>query len=223
MVRAILGGQKTQTRRVMKPRYTADRWTVWPHPGGGFMAVDCPDAEQSRFPVIDTHGFVCPYGVPGDRLWVRETFVLESCRDCGPYPPPFKDGRPINRQQDDDWGEWWEQPHYRATDPIPELAYDDSNEPGCRWKPSIFMPRWASRITLEITDVRVQRVQDVSAKDAVAEACLPGRHGMHTISLNHVSAFDAFRETWNAINAKRGLGWATNPWVWVVEFRRLVP
>lgn len=151
MVRAILDGRKTQTRRVVKPRQgMLDDWT----------------------------GLPCPYGKPGDRLWVRET--------C-----------------------YFEQPHgeviYRA-DPGSEKALDPEFT-GLRWRPSIHMPRWASRITLEIVNVRVERLQDIRVDDARAEG-VTAKWPVH-----------GFRNLWQSIN---GFGsWDANPWVWVVEFRNM--
>lgn len=164
MVRAILAGRKTQTRRVVKPQ---------PHnPGLQAWLEEVSD------------GFIrSPYGVPGDRLWVRETW---NCIETG------------IKTQRQDWV------RYRATDG--EELY---------WKPSIFMPRWASRITLTITGVRVERVQDISSDDCRAEGLTPDSE----ISLLwRENIRDKYRDLWNSINAKRGYGWDTNPWVWVISF-----
>jgi hypothetical protein len=198
MVRAILEDRKTQTRRVMKPQPPES--TTWDQESGLFVI------DGSCLGIMRS----CPYGAPGDTLWVRETFALESCCSVDWYEPPFKDGRPLKVTDDPDDGRFWEQPHYRATDPTPELAYEDDErgEPTCKWRPSIFMPRWASRITLTLTDVRVQRVQDISEADAIAE-------GM-TIGL----AVWEYHELWDDLNAKRGYSWDANPWVWALSFRR---
>jgi len=120
MVRAILAGRKTQTRRVIRRT----------HPG-----------HLSRP--------ACPFGSPGDKLWVRETFCIESNLETAPeYEPPFDDGRPVRRVDDEGEGSYWQQCHYRATDPTPEMDIG-TGEPGVRWSPPIYMPRWASRITLK--------------------------------------------------------------------------
>ena len=156
MVRAILEGRKTVTRRAVKiqPRSKADIGSY----GLGQPFIRNPDVTKPNPE--------CPYGRPGDRLWVRETFAIESNRWADdPYSPPHKDGRPTQRYEDDKW----DQPHYKATDAEPELWYDDRDSPGCRWKPSIHMPRWASRILLEITDVRVERLQDITPEQVTAE------------------------------------------------------
>jgi len=180
MVRAILDGRKTQTRRAVK--------------SSGIWSVE--DRDGSRWPGYENNygewqWMACPYGQPGDRLWVRECWGL---RDTQP-----KDGPE------------------RAV--IGYRADGETAAPNGRyqlWRPSIHMPRWASRITLEITGVRVERVQDISEEDAraegVSETCvLPGDRG---------SFIPSFGMLWEQINAKRGYGWDVNPWVWVIEFRR---
>ena len=101
--------------------------------------------------------------------------------------------------------------------PIGGYVYRADNDPqfeGCRWKPSIHMPKWAARIWLEVTGVRVERVQDISEEDAIAEGIPRGavQYCGHAIRL--------FRDLWDSINAKRGYPWEVNPWVWVVEFKR---
>ena len=201
MVRAILEDRKTQTRKVVKPQ---------PPPNCAYLCVamngwawsDGSTVDYDYFPK-DREALMCPYGVPGDRIWVRETFTLQC--DVDGDAPPFSDGRPIQRMPDDyDFPFRWLQPHYKATDPEPELACErpncENNEPHCHWNPSIHMPRWASRITLEITEVRVQRLQEISEEDAKEE-------GVPFL--------------WVLLNAKRGFGWKVNPWVWAINFKRV--
>jgi len=210
MVKAILAGRKTQTRRVLQQPRRKDGIKLLPELLRDMGA-----------------GHACPYGVTGDRLYVRETFAIESNWNIDSeesYPPPFKDGRPIKRIVDDpQWGDWWEQAHYKATDPEPELCIGGLEEPGVRWRPSIHMPRWASRIMLEIVDVRVERVQDISFDDAMAE-------GIHFQVVTHDASWTAtiksdpregYAWLWNKLNAARGYGWDVNPWVWVIEFKKL--
>ncbi|MEX5551765.1 hypothetical protein [Pseudomonas pergaminensis] len=233
MVRAILEGRKTVTRREVKKQ----------------AALDCLAAGfEPAFLALPGNADLCPYGQPGDRLWVRETFTIESNRWADdPYSPPHKDGRPTQRYEDDKW----DQPHYKATDVEPDLWYDDRDSPGCRWKPSIHMPRWASRILLEITDVRVERLQDISAEQAKAEGCFFTDYGQQCFhgatgwkdvgdcpaKVGHQQrngwAWDkttsheqclftprfAFANLWNAT----GGDWDANPWCWVVEFKRVTP
>ena len=241
MVRAILEGRKTQTRRVIKPQ----------HEGGVITGVN-PNGlpietwgggrgfKPNRTEVMTSN----PYGKPGDRLWVRETWGL--------FDTEPKDGP--------------ERAHvyYRAT---------DGNLHECRyqlWRPSIYMPRWASRITLEITDIRAERLQEISEEDAIAEGFAAtieakgriGRIGVgeDAVSVVTSSAVDKFRSLWEQLNGKRGLcktckghgvvpawagsvaggslmqdskdcpdcsgeetgyGWGQNPWVWAISFQRV--
>jgi hypothetical protein len=211
MVRAILDDQKTQTRRVVKMPPNFEQFTHLRFAQGA-------EAPENTFIVYWLeHGkeecggtfFSCPYGKPGDRLWVRETHCMESSKEVA-YDPPFNDGRPIRHHDDEHWGPWWEQPHYRATDPTPELGIG-TGDPGVKWRPSIFMPRWASRITLEITAVRVERLQNISDNDARAEG----------YDRSHAFPCEWFAQLWERINGPGS--WKANPWVWVVEFRKVQP
>lgn len=214
MVRAILRdiNPKTQTRRICRP---AD-FSKGLHPGGLWADAVYPAAESGWIawqgltppgPVLAEqtrqlyrHGFPCPYGAPGDRLWVRETW-----RPCA--VPQCSDTAICVEYRDSDYCK------------LGHLA--TLNRSG--WRPSIFMPRWASRITLEITDVRVERVQDISEADAQAE-------GWDFSNLDFGQSYDPvsmhlarqwYSALWDSINAKRGYGWASNPWVWALTFRRL--
>ncbi len=198
MVRAILAGEKVQTRRVAKPQPI----------GCGVKVV----AEE-----LTTLLNRCPYGKPGHTLWVKETFQIESnegIESATEYPPPFKDDRPTWRYKDAEGNACWEQCHYAATDPKPELVLDDDL---LGWRPSIFMPRWASRIQLEVTQVRLERVQAISHADVLAEGVRwEGDPGGRT---NRQVGLATYEELWNKINSKRGYGWAMNPWVFVIEFK----
>jgi hypothetical protein len=173
MVRALLDGSKTQTRRVVKPQPTNQL----------FRTISCWNDEAHA------REWQCPYGQPGDRLWVRETWRQA-------YPKTnFSHGVV-----------------YRA-DKERALGMDEYSDRH-RWKPSIFMPRWASRILLGITAVRVERLQDISDEDALAEGCYPTKTGIYPGAPRA-----AYRELWDSIN---GAGsWDANPWVWVVEFNRV--
>jgi hypothetical protein len=202
MVRAILDGRKTQTRRVVKG--IALEWLT-------------PNMFTPEY-VASPDNHLCPYGIPGDRLWVKETFTLESSLEVGPYDPPFHDGRPLKKYNDEARGEWWEQPHYRATDPIPELEIG-TGDPGVKWKPSIHMPRWASRITLEIVKVRLSKIRETSPMDAISEG-IERSEELESFNRAHVE-IARFRNLWDSINAKRGFSWDANPWVWVIEFKPL--
>ena len=207
MVRALLDGSKTQTRRAMKPQPTH------------FNPAGVPRR------VIPTGGpsyvIRCPYGQPGDRLWVRETWQ-------GPLLQEFE------ADADPDWHyashiHQYQNPAHceYAADGGPKPEYtnaDDVMRQG--WRPSIHMPRWASRITLEITSVRVERLQDISEADAIAEGCTQNHNGYYWGGPHPVSglkqlatAKGAYQDLWESINGPGS--WDANPWVWVVEFRRL--
>ena len=209
MVRAILAGRKTQTRRVVKPAPKVLSQ------GAGHTAV--------------LHE-PCRYGKPGDRLWVRETHSIEHQVEHD-QDPPHKDGRPVLRS--DDYG--WRQAHYRASDPPPDLTCENGRCRACRdgdfgphWRPSIHMPRWACRLVLDITDVRMERLQDISEEDALAEGINRISHGREGFYYHHENteqdphnfsfASDAFRALWVSINGRES--WDADPWVWVVSFKR---
>ncbi|MCV2365562.1 hypothetical protein LNV23_19100 [Paucibacter sp. DJ1R-11] len=190
MVRAILAGTKTQTRRVMK----AVR-----HPDfGNLYEPSCLAREEQH--AIER---ACPYGQPGDRLWVRETFAHI-----------YRDNAKPDERRDDDVA-------YKADHPgLDEYAFGT-------WKPSIHMPRWASRITLEITSVRVERLQDISEADAKAEGIYKTEHGFWStygqlIVDGTYSPSVSFHALWQSVNGAEGpTSWTGNPWVWVVEFKRV--
>lgn len=224
MVRAILDGRKTQTRRVVNPQ---------PHAG----------VRKSPFVpsgLEDGHGreIKLKYGRPGDRLWVRETW-----QPCGPWD--CLDGMHIRLKADDSL--------FKPLNPPRPFLVENDGRDGLgkngkqKWRPSIYMPRWASRISLEITDIRVERVQDISEADVWAEgvqlkASCKGS-GLVSIGEKH-SPYDYvqtrqknesvqdvamrawkpiphFAALWDGINAKRGYPWKDNPWVWVVKFKRV--
>jgi len=195
MVKAILDGRKTMTRRVVKPQpKTAGLSGVYAdlYHRGPEWAFWLPDRRMT-----EPRTWPCPFGQPGDRLWVRETWAI---RDCNPLLAAIFRADCV----EDDSGEregWWMDKNRNG---------DEVFIPGkVEWRPSIFMPRWASRITLEITAVRVERVQDITEEDAWAE-------GIRTP--NPVAGFML---RWEDLNLKRGYGWDANPWAWVITFRRL--
>lgn len=179
MVRAILAGTKTQTRRVVMP----------PRKKG------CHDLDA----LAQHQRGLCPYGRPGDRLWVREAWRA------------FKDGALY-----EDAGV---EVDYRAT---PAAWAKDSDAP---WKPSIHMPRWASRITLEITDVRVERLQEIcaSANDILAEGIIYDADApvIGPCEADAGDLVEQFSDLWDSINSPGS--WDENPWVWVIEFKRVTP
>jgi len=184
MVKAILEGRKTWTRRVIKPQpiyYEHGAWFEWERTKR--------DLNATYLAVNMTN--YCPYGQVGGKLWVRET--------------------------------WW----------CPEkglpVAYKANLEPHQVdkqvWKPSIFMPRWASRIDLEITDIRVERLQKINLTNIYAEGCPLEKASVFTDPAEGYElkgqATEWFAFLWDSLNAKRGYGWETNPFVWVISFRRL--
>jgi len=182
MVHALLAGTKTQTRRAIKSGFyqidERDDGTLWPwrHDGAG-------GDEWLR----------CPYGQPGDKLWVREAFSGPHCMEKTSELPAMPPGQ--WPQESAIW--YW-------ADGEPD--YGDWTRP----RPSIHMPRWASRITLEIKGIRVERLQDVSDADALAE----GVDRTNTSIGGY--ATERYRLLWESIN---GAGsWDANPWVWVIEF-----
>lgn len=182
MVRAIFDGRKTQTRRVIKVR-TSDNKMVRPFPPWWIEEDGILYQQDEYGDYYDMVNF-CPYGDPGDRLWVRETAWY------GPQP----DRAEYDADMDD-------------------IARESALFYGAKKKPSIYMPRWASRITLLIKDVRVERLQDINVDDAIAEL------GGYAQGIANECVH--FMELWDSINAKRGYGWDTNPWVWVIEFEKM--
>ena len=186
MVNAILAGNKTQTRRVIKPQ-------PW--------LIDPAEKEYHKWECYDGKNYYlieCPYGQPGDRLWVRETWGL--------YNTEPKDG-PVGAMI-----------FHKATD---GENYELRHQ---LWRSPIFMPRWASRITLEITGVRVERLQDITPIDCEAEGIFLPLLENPTVdeALHYLAAYNhAYEKLWDSINAKRGYGWETNCWVWVIGFKKL--
>ncbi len=216
MVRALLAGTKTQTRRIVKPAIPsdADEAFFWQGP-------TCPEhrADRGCQHVAQTglwarkHGVYgwlrfqrpCPYGVPGDTLWVRETWA-------GTVPNGID---------------------YRADGH--DYGHDDEGRSLMSWRPSIHMPRWASRLTLTLTDVRVERLQEIGEADAIAEGCDwaapqpygetwdddredPREVGYANPTPENGFARDNYRRLWESINGPGS--WDANPWVWVLSFTR---
>ncbi|TXH46166.1 MAG: hypothetical protein E6Q97_30145 [Desulfurellales bacterium] len=202
MVLAILEGRKTQTRRALNPQPI----DILPAPdAGGCVALVSDNPKRGKLAR-------CRYGMAGDRLWVKETFGIGvmTWTDCGWEADGLTyDGPLTPRPLDSVWDKYWVE--YRATS-----AYEICE--GERWRPSIHMPRWASRITLEITAVRAQRLQDITAADSKAEGVQlpPG-------AIDTPAAWvSAFSHLWDSINGQRpGMTWADNPWVWALTFEKV--
>jgi hypothetical protein len=202
MVRALLGGTKTQTRRVVKPQPEAEHggepyWFI-----GGYRAWTYRDTQDVLRKGVNL--LSCQYGNPGDRLYVRETWAQDSEDGTLFYRADVGSGNGA-----DDW----------------ERNRLDG-APGYQWRPSIHMPRIASRIHLEIVAVRIERLQEISEEDALAEGVKakwePGCSGRLMEAIGGLSfrpAASAYADLWEQING--GGSWDSNPWVWVVEFRRL--
>lgn len=197
MVRAILDGRKTQTRRVIKPQPEN---------------VDGPNFDglwsETNDPV--TRYFTCKHGQIGDRLWVRETWATPKTYDAY-RPRDCSKTTPIYYSADKSHGKL-----VRWTDEEQELG---------KLRPSIFMPRWVSRITLENESMRCERLQDISEVDAIAEgieAIGQGWINYQSRGLGDTNKVvlprDSFRSLWDSINVKRGFGWDKNPFVWVLTF-----
>ncbi|WP_236237823.1 hypothetical protein [Pseudomonas faucium] len=243
MVLAIVAGRKTVTRREIKPRMrSADtQFELHQQPDGSWRPLhtfdeSCMDAQGTEHPIV------CPYGRTGDRLWVRETW-LEDPEDDGTWAYTQHmgcKGSPLS-----DIPKRFQKPEhciFRASWEGPDML----------WRPSIHMPRWASRILLEVTDVRVERLQDINDEQAQAEGMVytdfglqerPGRAsidggktfhplkpqqapGWHAGDATHPDqcldrARWAFANLWEKINGENS--WDANPWVWVVEFKRIEP
>lgn len=197
MVRAILDGRKTVTRRVCKPQPSANAHTTCAsgNPMGAWWETG---KDINR----------CPHGQPGDRLWVRETWYCDHFEVMrGPYLKP--DDLDIGEALDDGTLVY-------AADGLTPYEADQPI-----WKPSIHMPRWACRILLEITAVRVERLQDISRADIRAEGLqCPPELASDDVSPNYRDWYPAaWRELWEST----GGDWNANPWVWVVEFKRVTP
>ncbi|MDQ9409497.1 hypothetical protein [Serratia marcescens] len=192
MVRAILDGRKTQTRRVVSDRHM-HLIDVASQIGECYPLESGINHANSQSYYRD----LCPFGWVGDRLWVRETFAGHYLDDN--QIQDIKDGRD------------------KAED-LCEYRADYSDDADCvdGWTPSIHMPRWASRITLEITAVRVERLNDISEEDAKAEGVAPSQH---IITPAEALYRVGFLKLWQSIYGFDS--WNANPWVWVIEFRRV--
>lgn len=191
MVRAILEGRKTQARIAIKPQ-PKDMTTQVIHLTDGI-----------RFATEDKP-IKCPFGQPGDKLWCRETWAVDDAYDhLSSSQLPIDDVTVF----------------LKSLTPS-DKPHDTLNLRG-KWRPSIFMPKWASRLQLRIKDVRVERVQDITEADARTEGCVKSNLSM-SIGIDRDSTYrENFEKLWNSINEKRGYGWDVNPWVWVVEFERI--
>lgn len=206
MVRAILEGRKTQTRRIVKPQPTQDEFGFWSnddihHSGSVELWVENVPLREKAYAHV------------GDRLWVRETCQAEELDDNCEHPGLdgvryAADGhfRPIENSIEAS-EQWSALRHYGGAPSLPGSGL---------WRkvPSIHMPRWASRITLEVVGVRVERLQDISEADATAEGT---PHSLHLAAGR--TAIGNYEHLWECINGDGS--WNVNPWVWCITFLRV--
>lgn len=204
MVRALLEGRKTKTRRLVKDRS-----------GRGFCIAQIPSVSSELIPVHVENGrgtVIPPPCIPGDRLWVRETFATLAPGSYEEEVPRTVPGQVLR---------------YAANSEDAVLARCNDQ----RWRPSIHMPRWASRITLEVTEVRIERLQDITEEDAKAEG-IESCDGIPGVYLDYLetsaeqlvgtSALGSFRSLWDSIyGGDPDARWSANPWAWVTGFRRV--
>lgn len=203
MIRAILAGQKTQTRRIVKPSQSTPKvpplmmepWLIDGEQETDDDGVPCWAGYHHEYPT-GQKWFSCPYGKPGDVLWVRETWRRSESG--------MPDGVVYRA---DNLLRWFDGTDMRVNEMSKSLPRDG------KWRPSIFMSKWASRITLRITDVRVQQLQEISEDDATAEGVDRGAEPI-------VGARYAFGQLWNSINGKT-YPWELNPWVWALALERI--
>lgn len=227
MVRAILDGRKTQTRQIVKSVPTTHAFHGW------VMSSTCAKDEGKACLAIgdspllkDPIRLNCPLGKVGDRLRVRETFALLGNEDgvCVDWNDGIvydeKEAARIYRasceQKDGDYGLW------SIPDDAEWKPHTDNHKYDGTWRSAAQMPRWASRILLEITDVRVERLQDISQADAIAEGAPPSHPTIDAVSREH--GFPDFSRSWfgqtwwHTYDEK---SWKNNPWVWVIEFKQI--
>lgn len=193
MVRAINDRSKTRTQRVVVPQPKA--MPCW------WRKLSWATDRHFKKGAIQH----CPYGAPGDRLWVRESWQAvwfsHDYRVCA--PKSAREGRHGCRIA------------YAA-----DWPNETPQERGFPWRSPRFMPRWASRITLELTGVRVLRLRDMTERDAIAEGVVPGQFGVGNIPAAMAEPhLYQFAILWDLLNARRGYPWASNPWVWALEFQ----
>lgn len=208
MVGSILRGEKTQTRRLIKPQPEVSRLNgeeMVRFENNGYFGAHIAKVAA------DCAGVRCPYGVPGDRLWVKEThgiFGVDGRTVGVGYRERLPPGKTLAQT---DGG----LDLFLVTDE--QAAWAEQRVDAALWRPSIHMPRWASRITLDVTDVRVERLQDISEGDARAEGAVP-------CAPDHSDYYGGsyrlgFEELWQSINGAES--WSANPWVWAISFKRI--
>jgi len=215
MVRAILAGQKTVTRRVcsVQPILDDELWSVfypWGEGGHGIYETEAEMREEFDR-LMFAHN---PYGVPGDRLWVRETWrTFERESDSVDGIRFQADGAFVEIANTREASDLWVDAH-------------ENGKHGDNWRPSIFMRPWMCRIRREVTDVTIERLQDITEEQAKAEGVTTdpqrGKLNGKPAMLYPMTHRQAFIWLWDSINGKRrGCAWKDNPWVWAVSFKRV--
>jgi hypothetical protein len=237
MVRAILAGKKTQTRRVVRAQLEGEpQGAPYLDEVLGGWKVDCldcvdpgcsapgPDLCPPQYATV-AHWFgPCPYGAPGDRLWVRETWASDQHQRVA-FAADGWCGAHIG---DGDGGVVHLQHGWILGKSSADGRYFGLGAYGGRWRPSIHMPRWASRIEPEVTGIRVERLQEITRDDAIAEGIPQTGGEAHALGLydmhrepghlwDNRTSVENYARLWDSLNAERA-PWDSNPWVWVVEF-----
>lgn len=215
MVRATLLGMKTQTRRIMNPQPSETFVPVPDNQAREYFPTRIDRKTGEAFPGGQLFGVAdefedhpCPYGRPGERLWIRETWAKSIYCDDRKPSDMEKPGRGYG------WPVWYAADgavNTRCSNPVPQGGPGFTTKGKTRV--SIHMPRWASRITLELTAVRAERLQDITAADAIAEGC-PGAE-----FVGMIKPIKWYRELWESLNGPGS--WNQNPYVWVLEFKKL--
>ncbi len=200
MVRALLSGSKTQTRRTVTRLAGIGPITEFGVSDTPGYAFHCRDGRMSWNDFTKAEVLArCPYGKPGDRLYVKETYLLHARWD---FDKPSEVPRGVDV--------WYDADRSKIAPPQSKWGIKRS---------SLFMPRWASRITLEITDVRVERLQDISESDAWAEGVQPSTN---SVTRHEHEGRNLYWALWDSINGEKH-PWESNPWVFVIEFKRVTP
>jgi len=208
MVNAILDGRKTQTRRIVTHIASIGRITEFGRSTTKGYDGTFRDSKL-RWHDLDHDELLvrCPYGNIGSNIWVRETWRLLDCNNqgcCIEYNTIAESEKDIVFSNEKSRKQAW---HY-------------INKNG--WISPIYMPRWASRIDLRITDISVERVQDITEEDVEAEGCLLAEGYEELVRTFYQYPYrEVFQDLWNFLNAKRGFPWESNPWVWKIEFERV--
>lgn len=245
--RLILDDLKTMTRRVIVPQPEQCRheelsdwrgqvidWKGYKYEGReGWFCHVCGNGLR-HIDEYSSHGIICPYGQVGDRLWVRETWRIESFMDGEPLLFGYKDGATMEENEYGDtpeYEDWYERVCIQSTDDAAK-AFDkglvrqdesgcyhwDIGQSPCRWRSPRFMPKWAARIWLEITGLRAERLHEISPHSIAKE----GIEQDTTIPNWHFPMRQKFIDLWDSLNAKK-YPWSMNPWVWPIEYKRVQP